>query len=83
VTLEAIEAIHLSPAKLRQIINDIDAVNLTPNNVITVMLGLKSKFATFALQRNINNFPDDRLMAILPGVAMSELCSMMQHDGKF
>jgi putative ABC transport system permease protein len=79
VTLEAIEAIHLSPAKLRQIINDVDAVNLTPNNVITVMLGLKSKFATFALQRNINNFPDDRLMAILPGVAMSELCSMMAN----
>ena len=79
VTLEAIEAIHLSPAKLRQLINDVDAVNLAPNNVTAVMLGLKSKFATFTLQRNINNFPDDRLMAILPGVAMSELWSMMAN----
>jgi putative ABC transport system permease protein len=79
VTLEGIEAIHLSPAKLRQLINDVDAVDLTPNNVSAVMLGLKSKFATFALQRKINNFPDDRLMAILPGVAMSELWSMMAN----
>jgi len=77
VTLEAIEAIHLSPAKLRQLINDVDAVDLSPNNVTAVMLGLKSKFATFPLQRNINSYADDRLMAILPGVAMSELWSMM------
>lgn len=77
VTLEAIEAIHLSPAKLRQLINDVDAVDLSPNNVTAVMLGLKSKFATFTLQRNINSYADDRLMAILPGVAMSELWSMM------
>ena len=79
ITLEAIEAIHLSPAKLRQLINDEDAVDLSPNNVTAVMLGLKSKFATFTLQRNINSFPDDRLMAILPGVAMSELWSMMAN----
>jgi putative ABC transport system permease protein len=79
ITLEAIEAIHLSPAKLRQLINDEDAVDLSPNNVPAVMLGLKSKFATFTLQRNINSFPDDRLMAILPGVAMSELWSMMAN----
>jgi putative ABC transport system permease protein len=77
VTLEAIEAIHLSPAKLRQLINDVDAVDLSPNSVTAVMLGLKSKFATFTLQRNINSYADDRLMAILPGVAMSELWSMM------
>lgn len=79
VTLEAIEAIHLSPAKLRQLINDVDAVDLSPNSVTAVMLGLKSKFATFTLQRNINSYADDRLMAILPGVAMSELWSMMAN----
>jgi putative ABC transport system permease protein len=79
VTLEGIEAIHLSPAKLRQLINDVDAVDLSPNNVTAVMLGLKSKFATFTLQRNINSYADDRLMAILPGVAMSELWSMMAN----
>jgi putative ABC transport system permease protein len=79
VTLEAIEAIHLSPAKLRQLINDVDAVDLSPNNVTAVMLGLKSKFTTFTLQRSINSYADDRLMAILPGVAMSELWSMMAN----
>jgi putative ABC transport system permease protein len=79
VTLEAIEAIHLSPSKLRLLINDVDAVDLTPNNITAVMLGLKSKFATFTLQRNINSYTGDRLMAILPGVAMSELWSMMAN----
>ena len=41
------------------------------------MLKLKSKLSTFGLQREINNDPADRLMAILPGVAMTELWSLM------
>lgn len=42
-----------------------------------VMLGLKSRMATFKLQREINNDKKDQLMAILPGVAMAELWQMM------
>ena len=41
------------------------------------MLGLKSKFTTFTLQREINNYRKDKLMAMLPGVAMTELWQLM------
>jgi len=41
------------------------------------MLGLNSKISTFALQREINEFRGEPMMAILPGVALQELWSMM------
>ncbi|OFC70337.1 ABC transporter permease [Alteromonas confluentis] len=80
VSLEGIEAMHLSPSKLKPIVaNPDDTSNplIQPDDVTAVMLGLKSKFATFTLQRELNNYQDDRLMAILPGVAMAELWKMM------
>ena len=80
VSLEGIEAMHLSSSKLKPIVaNPDDTSNplIQPDDVTAVMLGLKSKFATFTLQRELNNYQDDRLMAILPGVAMAELWKMM------
>ncbi len=41
------------------------------------MLGLKSKMATFQLQRTINQYAKEPVAAILPGVALSELWQMM------
>ncbi len=41
------------------------------------MLGLKSKVATFALQRQINEFKAEPLTAILPGAALAELWQML------
>lgn len=76
ISLRALEAIHLSPNKLTAVIANHDLAP-QPDNITSVMLGLTNKFATFTLQRNINNYPDDRLMAILPGVAMAELWSLM------
>lgn len=76
IRLRALEAIHLSPNKLTAVIANHDLAP-QPDNITSVMLGLTNKFATFTLQRNINNYPDDRLMAILPGVAMAELWSLM------
>ena len=77
VSLNAIEAIHLSPVKQAKLLNNVDSVNTTPESITAVMLGLKSKFSTFKLQRDINNYKADRLMAVLPGVAMTELWQMM------
>ncbi|TMP04446.1 peptide ABC transporter permease [Pseudoalteromonas sp. S3178] len=77
VSLNAIEAIHLSPVKQAKLLNNVDSVNTTPGSITAVMLGLKSKFSTFKLQRDINNYKADRLMAVLPGVAMTELWQMM------
>ena len=50
---------------------------LQPTAVTAVMLGLKSRVATFALQREINQYRGEPLQAILPGVALQELWSLM------
>lgn len=50
---------------------------LTPTSITAFMVGLKSKMATFQLQRQINNFKKEPLLAILPGVGLAELWQMM------
>lgn len=77
VNLEAIEAIHLPHSVLNRIIEDPQDTSLTPQSITSVMLGLTSKFTIFSMQRELNNYTDDRLMAVLPGVAMAELWSLM------
>ncbi len=42
-----------------------------------VLLGLNSRVATFAVQREINQYRGEPLQAILPGVALQELWSLM------
>jgi putative ABC transport system permease protein len=44
-----------------------------PKNITAFMIGLKSKMSIFTLQRAINNDTLEPLLAILPGVALSEL----------
>jgi putative ABC transport system permease protein len=53
------------------------ALDLQPQQITAVLLGLNSKIATFALQREINQYRDEPLQAILPGVALQELWSLM------
>lgn len=77
VSLAAIEAIHLPPSQLEQIVEQGRTDLLTPSTITAVLVGLKNRFATFTLQRQLNNFKDDRLMAVLPGVAMTQLWQLM------
>lgn len=80
VTLAGIEAIHLAPAALANILKSQDAANnasLRPSSISMVLLGLESKMAVFTLQRAINNYPQYRLMATMPGVALAELWQLM------
>ncbi|MCY1338534.1 acidobacterial duplicated orphan permease [compost metagenome] len=53
------------------------AMDLQPRAITAFMLGLNSKIATFALQRQINEYRGEPLLAILPGVALQELWSLM------
>ena len=69
VSLEGIEAIHIDPNSTTS--------ELEPDQITAFMIGLKSRMATFQLQREINEFEREPLMAILPGVALSELWRMM------
>jgi len=41
------------------------------------MLGLNSRLATFRVLRDINEYKDEPLLAIMPGVALQELWDMM------
>ena len=69
VKLAGIEAIHKEPGAS---IND-----LQPSTITAFIVGLKSRIDTFNLQREINEMKQEPLMAILPGVALSELWQMM------
>ena len=44
-----------------------------PDSISAALFGLKNRVYTFVLQRAINDYPDEALMAILPGVELSLL----------
>ncbi|MCW8128041.1 ABC transporter permease [Microbulbifer halophilus] len=68
ISLEGMEAIHSNgPA------ND----ELIPESITAFMLGLDSPVTTFQLQRQIDEYRDEPLLAILPGVALSQLWQML------
>ena len=83
VSLAGMEAIHIDwkqgvrmPGK--SISNEqLQQLQLEPKQITAFMVGLKSKMVTFRLQRDINNYGREPLMAILPGVALSELWQMI------
>ncbi|MBD8495298.1 ABC transporter permease [Pseudomonas syringae] len=84
ISLGGMEAIHIdwhngAPARGNERISADQARNmdLTPTAITAVMLGLNSKISTFALQREINEYRGEPLLAILPGVALQELWSLM------
>lgn len=82
VSLAAIEAIHLdwqSGTRLPgRSISAEEALkqDLTPKTITAFLVGLKSRVATFALQRQINEYRAEPLTAILPGVALQQLWSL-------
>lgn len=83
VSLAGIEAIHLgwhngvrlpgAPAGQQ----DAAEQDLSPESITAFMVGLKSRLATFQLQREITTFQPEPLSAILPGVTLSRLWQMM------
>ncbi len=52
-------------------------MKLEPKAITAAFIGLKSKLATFKLQRAINDYPEEPLSAILPGVALQELWGLV------
>jgi putative ABC transport system permease protein len=79
VSLPAIEAIHMPPGQLQKLVDNPQLQLPQPTSITSVILGSTSKFATFTLQRQINSYQDDRLMALLPGVAMAQLWQLMAN----
>jgi putative ABC transport system permease protein len=82
VSLEAIEAIHVGWESGANLGNNptkeqLLEMDFHPKQITAMMIGLKSKIQTFALQRQINTYKQEPLSAILPGIALHELWGMM------
>ncbi|MFN6962019.1 MAG: ABC transporter permease, partial [Rhodocyclaceae bacterium] len=79
VSLEAIAAIHLDwaggaplpglsiPAEM------VRKFDLAPKEITAMLIGLKNRSDVFRLQRTINAWRGEPLMAVMPGVALDEL----------
>lgn len=82
VSLQAIEAIHVDWQSGAYIpgsggTTPLEERDLQPHQITAFLLGLKSKIATFQLQRYISNYRAEPLQAVLPGVALQELWGMI------
>ena len=84
IALAGMEAIHIdwqhgAPAYGNRKVSAEQALkmDLQPKEITAMLLGLNSKIATFAVQREINQWRGEPLLAILPGVALQELWSLM------
>jgi putative ABC transport system permease protein len=83
VSLEAIEAIHVdwqSGARIPgQSVSAEEArkMDLRPKAITAALIGLKSKLASFRVQRAINEYRQEPLSAILPGAALQELWGLV------
>ena len=49
-----------------------------PEEITAFLIGLKSKTAIFALQRYINEFEDEPMTAVIPGVALQQLWGLVR-----
>ncbi|WP_348720897.1 ABC transporter permease [uncultured Candidatus Puniceispirillum sp.] len=83
LSLEAIEAIHVDWQSGGKTSNhttpaeQIRQMELRPKSITAALLGVKSKLQIFSLQRAINQYNDEPLLAILPGLALQELWSII------
>jgi putative ABC transport system permease protein len=84
VSLEAITAIHIdwqsgmqAPPGFRVSAAQARTRNLAPDSITAFLVGMRSKVMTFTMQRAINDYRQEPLLAILPGVALSQLWELI------
>ncbi len=79
VGLRAIEAIHLdwaggAPIPGLSITADVvTKFDLNPKTITAFLVGLRQRSEVFRIQRSINEFRDEALLAVMPGVALDQL----------
>jgi putative ABC transport system permease protein len=80
IPLEGMQALHVDwaagmplPGTKRTTAEEAQALDLTPSTVSAALVGLKVRGAVFAVQRRVNAYEGEPLMAVLPGVALDEL----------
>lgn len=77
VSLAGIEAIHVDwqgGGRSSVTLNAEQALqlDLTPTSITAFLVGLENRAETFRVQRQINDFPDEPMSAILPGATLAE-----------
>lgn len=84
VSLEAITAIHLdwgrgvqAPPGARVGAEEAREKDLAPQSITAFLVGMKSRVMTFTMQRAINEYRQEPLQAILPGMALSQLWQLV------
>ena len=83
ISLEALEAIHIgwdsnNPIPITEVSADLArTLDLKPDSVTAALVGTKSRFGIFKTQRFINQFKPEPLTAVLPGVALQELWTII------
>ncbi|MDX1432608.1 MAG: ABC transporter permease [Gammaproteobacteria bacterium] len=83
VSLEGIEAMHADwrggvPVPGMQVSADeARAMSLEPETITAFLVGLESRIDTFRVQRAVNEYRREALLAILPGVALHQLWDLM------
>tara|TARA_B100001248_G_scaffold39480_1_gene25250 strand:- start:6971 stop:8236 length:1266 start_codon:yes stop_codon:yes gene_type:complete len=82
VSLQAIEALHVdwqdgAPPRAGEATpkESLRSMDLTPSSITAFFVKLKSRMAVFQVQRDINEYADEAMLAILPGVVLRELWS--------
>jgi len=80
VSLAGIEAMHVNwngAVKKRKTNKVLTESNLQPESITAFLVGLDSKIVSFKMQRYINDYAGEPLLAIFPGIALHELWSLM------
>lgn len=83
ISLQAMQALHLdwvAGVPLPGLKVDAEQArlhDLRPREATAALVGLKNRAAVFSVQRAINNYAGEPLMAVLPGVALDELWTVI------
>ncbi len=78
ISLDGIEAIHIdwsggARMPLQLTAEQARRMDLTPETITAFMIGLDNRINTFRLQREINEYNEEPLQAIVPGSTLTEL----------
>jgi len=80
VSLEAIRAIHIgwetgarSPIAGMMTAERVRSLSLEPDSVTAAIIGLKSRPSVLRIQREINTYAEEPLLAVIPGIALAQL----------
>jgi len=84
VSLAGISAMHIDwsrgvqeTGKYRVSASQARSKDLTPDSITAFLVGMRSKVMTFTMQRALNEYREEPLLAVLPGVALDEMWSLV------